>query len=166
MARTSTLLAGLVVAAALVGGTAAWLLLAPSSHFSPGARSGCALIVLGTPDAVTNGSSPGYRIPVGSTGGGAIWSDFAFSVQDPRGNPIGITGSGWNLTIRNAAGTTIASYDIGAPNPSWVSGGAILLSTTETIDLAYPGNDSLSGDTIVLQWIGSSCTGSISATLP
>jgi hypothetical protein len=103
---------------------------------------------------------------VGSAGGGDTWGEFSIGIRDQNGTSLPTTAAGWGLIVEDANRTVLASYNITAAPPAWSSGGGVMLSTLQTMDLTAPETPSLGGDMFTLMGTGLPCSGSTSVTLP
>jgi hypothetical protein len=127
----------------------------------------------GVPGCAAAGASDWCdAIPVGAAGGGLRADELDFQVETGTGIPVTFSGAAAlpTLTIMSATGSMAAEYSLATS--SWVSGGSVLFSTTETLILdlgctvtgTHACNPTPTGLDLVAEGVGA-VSGSVSVTL-
>ncbi|MCI4363151.1 MAG: hypothetical protein L3K13_02465 [Thermoplasmata archaeon] len=141
-------------------------------------------LALGNPSRVANGvGQPGcagagtsdwcYLISIEAAGGGLRAEELAFQVETSTGAPVVFAGAGAlpTVVIESITGSLVAEYSLASS--SWVLGGSLLLSTTQTMVLdlgctvsgTHACNPTPTGLDLVVVGVGA-ISGSVTVTLP
>jgi hypothetical protein len=167
--RRAVVLAGIVVASFILAGLA-YLVFAPSPQSTPCYACGGpgTSLALNRPlESTSANGSHLYNFSVVSSGGGLVWSDTGFSLENASGGRIPTTGGGWSVTVYSLGGAVAATYSLGSETPAWTTGGDVLVTATQSVLVVSPAADSLEGHGDALLVMGEGTVqGSIAISIP
>jgi hypothetical protein len=161
-ARIAAVVVALLAVAAI--GLAAWLINTPhtTGYLAPPCTP---CLGVSTPLESNVSGYNAYNFTVSSQIAGLTWSSVSLGLEDPNGLTIPAGGPGWNLSVRNAAGTLVAAEDIQTSNPAWTLGGSVGVQTGQFMILTSPPGSPLSGDVLSVV-LGGGYSESLSVNIP